>query len=139
MKAKYPLRRKKHQEGLKHTPYISGRRKQPIPDSATTDSDGRFSTKYFKEVLERLKYQKNRPTTRYNYHGVWKNFNKFVIRLDHKPNTWEEKLSLYCGYLVFNKKLFRMMDTTGTKSCFFCPLLLSQAKHTMMSDIQGSQ
>ena len=34
------------------------------------------------------------------YHNVWKNFNKFLIRLDKRPQSWEEKVALYCGHLV---------------------------------------
>ena len=38
--------------------------------------------------------------TQQNYYGIWKNFNRFFLRLDVKPNAWEERLKLYVGYLV---------------------------------------
>ena len=43
-------------------------------------------------------------TTKHVYYSVWKNFNEFFIRLDEKPSTWEDRLVLYVGYMVKNKK-----------------------------------
>ena len=39
-------------------------------------------------------------STKANYYGVWKQFNKFFIKLDCKPKEWEECLTLYVAYLV---------------------------------------
>ena len=44
----------------------------------------------------------HQKSTKKIYHNVWKNFNKFVIKLDWQPDTWEEKVSLYCTFLSFN-------------------------------------
>ena len=33
-----------------------------------------------------------------------KNFNRFIIRLDRKPKSWEDRLLLFVGYLIENKK-----------------------------------
>ena len=38
------------------------------------------------------------------YYTVWKLFNKFYLRLDHKPKTWEKRLILFMAYLIDNKK-----------------------------------
>ena len=35
-----------------------------------------------------------------NYFGVWRQFNKFLIRLDVRPPKWEDRAILFCGYLV---------------------------------------
>ena len=35
-----------------------------------------------------------------NYYGIWKLFNKFFLRLDIKPLSWEERLVLFTGYLI---------------------------------------
>ena len=56
-------------------------------------------------MLERLKSEQFKPSTGDNYYGIWKNFNKFVIKLDVIPDSWEKKLNLYCAHLVFDKKL----------------------------------
>ena len=56
------------------------------------------------QLMEKLKCQANRDSTKRMYYGVWKNFNQFIIRLDQKPKTWEERLVLYVGFLVENNK-----------------------------------
>ena len=35
---------------------------------------------------------------------MWKLFNEFFIRLDRKPNNWEDRIILFAGYLVDNDK-----------------------------------
>ena len=41
--------------------------------------------------------KKNRSSTYRNYTTIWKNFNKFVIRLDIIPIKWEQRVaSLLC-------------------------------------------
>ena len=48
---------------------------------------------------------RNRSSTRSNYYSMWKTFNEFIVKLDEKPDTWEESLTLFVGYLVrMNKK-----------------------------------
>ena len=51
-------------------------------------------------IMDGLKNSQHRSTTAAVYHNIWKNFNKFVIRLDYKPTTWEERVALYCAFLV---------------------------------------
>ena len=51
-----------------------------------------------------LKTQTNRQTTSKTYHGIWNKFNKFLIRLDHLPKDWEERIFLYCTHLVCEGK-----------------------------------
>ena len=79
----------------------SKRRKETSDTTSTTDS---ISTKEILNIVEKLKVQRNRLSTRQNYYGIWKIFNHFFIRLDHKPDNWEDRLTLFVGYLVENKK-----------------------------------
>ena len=51
-------------------------------------------------ILQRLKSQTTRNTTTKNYHTIWKGFNKFILRLDKIPETWEGRLCLYGAFLV---------------------------------------
>ena len=44
--------------------------------------------------------EQHRNSTRQMYHCVWKLFNQFFLRLDTKPDTWEEHLVLFTGFLV---------------------------------------
>ena len=46
-------------------------------------------------ILEKLKCQKNRPSTMANYLSVWRKFNNFVMKLDQKPKFWEDRASLF--------------------------------------------
>ena len=53
-------------------------------------------------VLDSLKSQQVRPSTLKNYMAVWREFNKFLLRLDDcsRVNTWEKRLVIYGTYLV---------------------------------------
>ena len=35
-----------------------------------------------------------------NYYNIWKIFNLFFIRLDVKPNNWEDRIMLFAAYLI---------------------------------------
>ena len=50
--------------------------------------------------MENLKYKSNRNSTCNNYLSIWREFNKFIIRLDNKPNLWEDRVGLFAAYLV---------------------------------------
>ena len=39
-----------------------------------------------------------------NYHSIWRIFNGFLIKLDKRPDSWEDRLTLFGAYLV-NKGL----------------------------------
>ena len=53
-------------------------------------------------ILEKLKCQCMRDSTARNYLGVWRQFNKFMTKLNSKPNSWEQQASLFGAYLVDN-------------------------------------
>ena len=73
-----------------------------MTDSSSTSS--RFSTTYLEGLLEELKHGAHQGSTKANYYGIWKKFNEFLIKLDKMPKTWEDRLSLYCAYLITVKK-----------------------------------
>ena len=50
--------------------------------------------------MDRLKTERVRESTRANYYGIWRTFNEFFIKLDIKPQSWEERLVLFAGYLA---------------------------------------
>ena len=39
-----------------------------------------------------------------NYYTVWRLFNKFFVKLDYKPDNWEDTLTLFIGFLIDQKK-----------------------------------
>ena len=57
------------------------------------------------QILDQLKQDTNRSSTKKVYYNVWKNFNKFLVRLDSIPKLWEDRVSLYCTYLIVEKNV----------------------------------
>ena len=53
-------------------------------------------------IIDRLKSKRVRDSTSKNYLTVWRQFNKFIIRLDRKPEKWEDRASLFCAYMIDN-------------------------------------
>ena len=47
---------------------------------------------------------RHRNSTRENYFAIWRNFNQFFIKLDCKPNNWEDRILLYVAFLIKSKK-----------------------------------
>ena len=45
-----------------------------------------------------------RDSTKENYYTIWRLFNQFFIKLDVKPDTWEERMVLFIGYLADQNK-----------------------------------
>ena len=64
--------------------------------NSSTSGSSKISADGLYLTLEQMKGDHVRGSTKLNYHGIWTNFNKFVIQLDHIPSTWEEKTCLYC-------------------------------------------
>ena len=63
-----------------------------------------ISTSAIQSIIERLRMGRLRNTTKNNYYCVWKKFNQFYIKLDVKPYSWEERITLSARYLVDSKK-----------------------------------
>ena len=55
-------------------------------------------------IMDRLKNKRNRESTRNNYHAIWRLFSKFVLKLDKKPESWEDRIYLFLTYLVNSGK-----------------------------------
>ena len=43
---------------------------------------------------------RTRVSTAKNYLSIWRQFNRFVIRLDVKPSSWEDRASLFVAQLI---------------------------------------
>ena len=67
--------------------------------SSTSSSSG-ISTDHILGIMNSLKNKSVRDSTACNYLGIWRSFNKFFIRLDRRPPSWEERTALYCTYLI---------------------------------------
>ena len=54
-------------------------------------------------IVDKLKSECCRDSTCRTYWCTWRIFNKFFIRLDFKPNNWEERIVLFAAFLIDNK------------------------------------
>ena len=57
------------------------------------------------EIVNRLKNQRCRESTRETYHRIWRRFNKFFIRLDARLKQLENRIILFTGHLIEDCKL----------------------------------
>ena len=70
-----------------------------------------ISTSDVERIVNGLIGKQHRDSTAKTYLSVWRQFNKFVIILDRKPKLWEDRTTLFIGYLVD-----RGMQSTTVKS-----------------------
>ena len=56
------------------------------------------------DIVDKMKLQRHRESTCDNYYRVWKIFSEFFIKLDSRPDTWEDRIILFVGYLIINNK-----------------------------------
>ena len=63
-----------------------------------------ISASAIQNVIDKLRFQHHRQSTLKNYYMVWKQFNEFFLCLDRKPDTWEDRLTLFVGFLIEDDK-----------------------------------
>ena len=74
---------------------------------SSSSNSAKISTQQVQRILESLNNQQTRQSTTNNYLSIWRNFNKFLLRLDKKvTGSWEERVALFGAHLI----------STGTKS-----------------------
>ena len=81
---------------------ITGRYSKHSSDTASSTLT--ISTDGMEKIIDKLRCQNHRSSTKMNYHCIWKKFNEFFIRLDRKPNSWEDQIILFVGFLIEEKK-----------------------------------
>ena len=74
--------------------------------------------------MEKLKMAQHRDTKARNYFCIWRIFNKFLVRLDFILDSWEERLALFCTYMVDVNKV-----QSSTLKCY-----ISAIKHILKCD-----
>ena len=85
--------------------FVPGKKKSNKQNIGTLSTSSSISTAGIERLVEKLRMRRNRESTQKNYYNVWRLFNEFYIKLDIKPETWEERLILFVGYLIdCNKK-----------------------------------
>ena len=71
------------------------------PRSKASSQSSIISTEHLKHTLEKLKNMRHKESTNDKYHSIWTKFNNFVIRLDNKKLSWEERVVYYCTHLIY--------------------------------------
>ena len=66
----------------------------------SSDTSSRISTSHMESIVQKLIARQHRDSTVKNYLTIWRQFNKFVICLDDKPDLWEDRVTLFIGYLI---------------------------------------
>ena len=79
----------------------SRKKKRALDSLSSSDGNSsRISTHSVENILDKLINQQNRASTAKNYFSVWRQFNKFLIKLDVMPKLWEDRTSLFMAYLI---------------------------------------
>ena len=68
----------------------------------SSTSSSTISSKYIEQVIDGLRNKQIRASTAENYLGVWGLFNKFLIKLDHRPNNWEDRAVMFLAFMIDN-------------------------------------
>ena len=72
--------------------------------SGSSYSGNTISTPYLENLIDELKSHRIRASPKKIYFSVWRKFNEFFLKLDYKPNNWEDRLTLFTGYLIDQNK-----------------------------------
>ena len=79
---------------------IAENKRRSRETSSTSSKSSKISIDEINAVIEDMRNRRHRGTTKITYMNIWRAFNKFLIRLDRRPPSWEERLTLYVGYLI---------------------------------------
>lgn len=72
--------------------------------SHSTDTPGQYSLSQYYRIKEKIKSMGIRAQTKQAYYNRWKALNKFLIKFDTIPETWEDRITLYITHLINAKK-----------------------------------
>ena len=74
-------------------------------------------------IVSNLMAKQHRSSTATNYLSIWRQFNKFILKLDVRSKLWEDRATLFIGYLINNGN-----QSNTVKS------YISAIKHTLVAD-----
>ena len=77
-------------------------KRKKIHKDGSSSGTSRISSVDMERIVKNLMNKQHRDSTSKNYLSVWRQFNKFVINLDVKPQLWEDRATLFIGYLIDN-------------------------------------
>ena len=110
---------------------MSRKKKRSITvKSVSNSSSSRLSTYSLESIVEKLRTQCHRDSTKKMYYRVRRAFNDFFLRLDRKPRYWEDCIVLFVGYLIEQKK----KSTTIKSYLSAIRAVLKQDKYNLQED-----
>ena len=80
-----------------------GKKKKRWKGSASISSALTLSTAEIEHIVECLKSQRCRDSTRKTYHRIWRIFALFYAKLDVKPTLWSDRIVLFTAFLIDNQ------------------------------------
>lgn len=72
-------------------------------DSKSVSDTSKLSTDFFQRVLEDLEILAVEDSTLRAYMVSWHALNEFWTQLDVKPETWEDRISLFVAYMIMKR------------------------------------
>ena len=91
---------------------------------STSSKSTQISTAEIQRIVDQLKLDRFRSSTKRTYYNVWKSFNKFFIKLDDKPISWEKRLILYVGYLISKRDSLLQLEAMSAQFEHHWPILV---------------
>ena len=85
---------------VKQKPRTKSAKKLVTETKSSNGSSSRISSVNIERIVNRLMMIQHRDTTAKTYLSVWRQFNRFLINLDVKPTLWEDRTTLFIGYLT---------------------------------------
>ena len=85
---------------------IAGKKMDPelrkLSQGISSQGTSRISTSSMERIVQMLLNRQHRDSTAKNLPriSIWRKFNRFVISLDAKPDLWEDRTTLFVGYLI---------------------------------------
>ena len=90
--------------GSEHRKCRGGKNKSRCSGNSGCSTSSRLSTVEILYIITQLQNSKYRKSTKDTYMTVWRKFNEFFVKLDTKPTNWEDRILLFVGYLVQEKR-----------------------------------
>ena len=73
--------------------YIAGHKSR-------SDDSSRISIHDMNNIVQKLMMRQHRDSTAKIYLSVWRQFNKFLVKLDVRPKLWEDGATIFIAYLI---------------------------------------
>ena len=74
--------------------------KSILEEMSSSSDSSKISTDRIRGIVDKFMSSQMRESTSRTYLSIWHQFNLFLIQLDQKPKSWENRTTLFIAYLV---------------------------------------